>query len=103
MNFKHLMTCLGLVACAYDALAAETRHVTLPEAVRLALAQNRALKIARLKVIENEQKKASAKANYFPEIKNQSSVTHTRGVENIGSPAGAFGVIPNAGLIPTRG
>ena len=34
--------------------------LTLPEAVRLALAQNRALKIARLKVVENEQKKATA-------------------------------------------
>ena len=49
--------------------AAETRRLTLTEAVHLAVSQNRVLKIARLKVIENEQKKAGERASYFP--KNQ--------------------------------
>lgn len=80
--------------------AADSRQLTLPEAVRLALSQNRALKIARLKVNENEQKKAAAKADYFPQIKNESSFLHTTSVENIQIPAGAFGLIPNAGLVP---
>jgi outer membrane protein TolC len=68
----------------------------------MALAQNRALKIARLKVIENEQNKAAARSSYFPEIKNQSTVAHITALENIGIPAGAFGLLPNAGLVPNR-
>ncbi len=107
MNSKHqsrvaVVTCLGLSAFTCCALAADTRQLTLPEAVRLALAQNRVLKIARLKVLENEQKKTAARASYFPEIKNQSSVVHTTSLQNIEIPAGAFGLVPNVGPIPTR-
>jgi outer membrane protein TolC len=45
---------------------------------------------------------AGAKADYFPKIKNQSSVLHTTELENIEIPRGAFGVIPNGGPAPTR-
>ena len=92
-----LVLCVAAIASAADSVT-----LTLPEAVRLALAQNRALKIARLKVSENEQKKASARSSYFPEIKNQSTVAHSTAQENIGIPAGAFGLLPNAGLVPNR-
>ncbi len=85
-----------------NAFAADSLKLTLSQAVRLALAQNRVLKIARLKVVENEQKKAAARTSYFPEIKNQSTVAHTTAEENIEIPAGAFGGIPNAGLVPNR-
>jgi len=92
-----------LFVCAIrNASAADAVKLTLPEAVRLALAQNRALKIARLKVLENEQKKLEARAGYFPEIKNQSSFLHTTSIENIQIPAGALGSIPNAGLVPSQ-
>jgi outer membrane protein TolC len=87
---------------AGNAHAADSMKLTLPEAVRLALSQNRALKISRLKVLENEQKKASAKSAYFPEIKNQSSVVRTTASQNIEIPAGAFALIPNAGPVPSR-
>jgi hypothetical protein len=56
----------ALIAAGLSALAAapqfaaEPRHLTLTDAVHLAIAQNRALKIARLKVTENEQKKAAS-------------------------------------------
>ena len=54
---------VALLACMPAAMyAADSVTLTLPEAVRLALAQNRALKIARLKVQEKEQKKAGARA-----------------------------------------
>ena len=105
MSFKHQsrvasITCLGLFACACHALAADTRQLTLSEAVHLALRQNRALKIARLKVTENEEKKAGARSGYFPDIKNQSSVLRTTSEQNIEIPRGAFGLVPNAGLVP---
>ncbi len=82
--------------------AAEVRRLTLEEAVHLAISQNHALKIARLKVVENEQKKAGEKASYFPELKNQSSFLHTTSLENIEIPAGAFGALANTGPIPAR-
>jgi outer membrane protein TolC len=85
-----------------NAFAADSMNLTLGEAVRLALAQNRDLKIARLKVQENEQKKASSRAGYFPQIKNESTVAHTTSLENIGIPQGAFGVVPNAGPVPAH-
>src|SRR5437879_31407 len=100
MNIKTgvaIFTCTGLLA-----FAAESRRLTLPEAVDLALRQNRSLKIARLKIVESEQKKAAARAGYFPEIKNQSNFLHTTSVQNIEIPAGAFGLVPNAGQVPTR-
>jgi len=92
-----------LLACVLGtAFAAEPVKLTLSEAVRMALAQNHALKIARLKVTENEQKKAASKTGYFPEITNRSAVEHTTAQENIEIPSGAFGVLPNSGRVPNR-
>ena len=105
MNLKPYaatITCVGLLAGAYQSPAAEPRRLTLAEAVQLALNQNRELKIARLKVVEKEQKKAGAKASYFPEIKNQSNFLHTTALENIEIPRGAFGLVPNAGVVPNH-
>ena len=82
--------------------AADVRHLTLTEAVHLAISQNRALKIARLKVVENEQKKAGEHSSYFPKITNQSNVLHVTDLQNIGIPAGAFGVVGGS-LVPAQG
>ena len=62
---RYLFTLLVLTLT--NVSPAESMKLTLSEAVRLALAQNRVLKIARLKVVESEQKKAAAKSSYFPE------------------------------------
>jgi len=106
MSRSYVCRCLSVgmlaVLAAARQEAADVRHLTLTEAVQLAIAQNRDLKIARLKVTENEQKKAGAKAGYFPELKNQSSVLHLTALENIVIPAGAFGLIPNGGAVPNR-
>src|SRR5579859_2693033 len=90
---------LGVLA-EVDQQAAEVKHLTLTEAVQLAVAQNRDLKIARLKVAESQQRKAQARSGYFPEIKNQSTFLHTTSLENLEIPAGAFGLVPNIGSIP---
>lgn len=102
MNLKTQIAAVALFGLAANrAFAADPRQLTLTEAVHLALSQNRALKIARLKVTESEQKKAASRSNYFPQIKNESTVLHTTSVENIEIPRGAFGVLPE-GPIPTR-
>jgi outer membrane protein TolC len=108
MNCKHhfrssVIACLGLCGFMTVAFGADTVKLTVSEAVQLALRQNRVLKIARLKVAEYEQKKAGAKSDYFPAIKNQSSVVRITALENIIIPTGAFGVIPNIGPLPDRG
>jgi outer membrane protein TolC len=74
-----------------SALADEVRHLKLSEAVRLALQQNRSLKIARFKVQENEHKKEGARSDYFPVITNQSNAVHINALQNVTIPAGGLG------------
>lgn len=80
-----------LLLCAVSALSDEVRHLKLAEAVRLALAQNRSLKIARLKVEENEHKKEGARSAYFPTLTNQSNALHISELQNLSIPQGALG------------
>jgi len=101
--WKRALIAAGLsVLAAAPQYAADTRHLTLIEAVHLALAQNRALKIARLKVLENEQKKVGEHSGYFPALTNQSNVLHITELQQVGIPAGAFGVVNGTG-IPAQG
>lgn len=86
--------------CASAALTDEVRHLKLEEAVRVALQQNRALKIARLKVKENESKKAAAHSDYLPTITNQSNVLHISELQNITVPAGSLGSVAGSNLPP---
>jgi len=54
----------------------EVRRLNVEEAVRLAISQNRSLKIARLKIDDNQQRKAGDSSSYFPSITNQSNILH---------------------------
>ena len=99
---KRRLTVILFVCTLADAFAADPMKLTLPEAVRMALAKNHELKIARLKVQEMEQKKAGNKADYFPKIKNESTFLHTTSLENIEIPRGAFGSVGNAGMVPAH-
>ena len=63
MNFPYFFRLIGIIGLAAlcatpERASAEVRRITLAEAVHLAVTQNRALKIGRLKVEENQQKKA---------------------------------------------
>ena len=91
-----------VISIPIAALAAGSVALTLPEAVRLAIAQNRTIKLARLKVQEKEQNKAGAKADYFPTLKNQSTFAHVTSVQNVDIPRGAFGVFETSGPVPTH-
>jgi outer membrane protein TolC len=82
--------------------AADIRHLTLTEAVHLAISQNRALKIGRLKVAENEHQKAGERSAYFPVITNESNALHITDLQFVGIPAGGFGVIAGT-PIPVQG
>jgi outer membrane protein TolC len=92
--FRMLTIAVIILLSAARQEAAETRRLTLAEAVQLAISQNHALKIARLKVVENEQKKAGERSAYFPSITNQTNALHITDLQSIVVPAGVFG---NAG------
>jgi outer membrane protein TolC len=81
------------VMTAASPYAADTRRLTLTEAVHLAISQNRALRFARLKVAENEHKKAGERSAYFPAIKNESNALHITDLEIVDIPAGTFGIV----------
>ena len=81
---------------AFPQNAPAVRKLSLTEAVQLALSQNRSLRIARLKVIENEQQKVGERSAYFPSLTNQSNVVHVTDLEQIGIPAGALGTVAGA-------
>jgi len=83
----------ALLLSATSALTAEVRRLRLAEAVRLAVEQNRTLKIARFKVQENEHRKEGARSAYFPTITNQSNALHISELQNLSVPPGAFGSV----------
>jgi len=97
-----VVTAIGAQA-AFPQRGAGTRHLTLTEAVHLAVSQNRALKIARLKVIEDEQKKLGQRSAYFPTITNQSNALHMTDLPFVAIPAGAFGQVVGTPVPPQSG
>ena len=78
---------------------ADVRKLSLKEAVELAIGQNHSLRIARLKIVENEQKKAGEHASYFPSIKDAANADDSTGVDHIVIPAGTFGRVQGQ-LVP---
>ena len=80
-----------LLLCAASALRAEVRRLKLEEAVRMAVEQNRTLKIARFKVQENEHRKEGARSSYFPTITNQSNALHISELQDFTIPPAALG------------
>jgi outer membrane protein TolC len=67
----------------------------------MAINQNRALRIARLKVAEKEHRKAEEHAAYFPGIANESNLLRITALQFVDVPAGAFGQVGGI-LIPAQ-
>jgi outer membrane protein TolC len=102
MKTKLLATIMAVVAAAPTLSAAQFRKLTMAEAVELALKQNRNLKIARLGVEEAQEKKVSARSQYFPTLSNSTILSHITELQNIDIPAGSFGTVPGVGGLPQR-
>jgi len=81
---------LGLLGTA-SAQDNAAMKLTLPQAIDLALKQNRSLKLAQLAVVDSEQKKKIAHADYFPRIKNESTVFHVTELQQLVIPEGSLG------------
>jgi outer membrane protein TolC len=78
---------------------AEVRKLSLKEAVELAISQNHSLRIARLKIVENEQKKAGQRASYFPSITDHAKADDSTGISHVVIPTGTFGRVDGQ-LVP---
>jgi len=79
-----LLTTL-LIATIFSSRSAEAqgtgnttppRHITLHEAVQLALSHNHSIRIAGYGVEEKQHAKEVAKSSYFPSIRNDSNFMH---------------------------
>jgi outer membrane protein TolC len=76
-------------------------QLTLPQAIDLALKQNRSVKLAQLAVVENEEKKKIANADFFPRLKNESTISHITELQQLVIPAGSLGTF-GTGPIPSQ-
>jgi outer membrane protein TolC len=115
MNAPSKMLIAGLLflgsitfARAQDQPATSARHLTLQEAVQLALKHNHVVRIAGLRVEEMQHAKEKAKSAYFPTIKNESRVFTVTDTQFIQIPAGGLGTVagtpvPNSSVILNQG
>jgi outer membrane protein TolC len=115
MNARSKILTAGLLflasltfARAQDQAATSPRHLTLQEAVQLALKHNHVVRIAGLRVEEMQHAKEKAKSAYFPTIKNESRVFTLTDTQFIQISGGSLGTvagtpIPNSSVILNQG
>src|SRR5277367_209194 len=78
------------------------RHITLQEAVELALHHNHNIRIAGYTVEEKQHAKEAAKSSYFPSIRNDSSFMHVTDTQLIEIKAGSLGVAGGTPIPPVN-
>jgi outer membrane protein TolC len=80
--------------------AASPRHISLQEAVQLALKHNHDIRIAGYGVEQKQHAKEAAKSQYFPSIRNDSNFLHATDTELIEIKAGSLGVAAGTAIPP---
>lgn len=103
--WRSLSILLVAVGCTGSARAQSVeptpRHITLAEAVQLALKHNHIVRIAGYRVEESQHAKEVARSAYFPTIRNESRVFNVTDTQFIEIPAGALGTAAGT-PIPAR-
>lgn len=95
-------TLLGLVLCQSAFPQQEApMHLTLDQAIDLALKQNHSIHLRSLSVDQMRSKKDEARSNYLPQIKASGSILHVTELAGVQVPAGAFGTFPATGPVPS--
>jgi outer membrane protein TolC len=77
-------------------------HLTLDQAIDLALKQNRSVRLRSLAVEDMRTKKDEARSNYIPQVKASGSVLHITELAGVQIPTGAFGKFPATGPVPSQ-
>lgn len=100
--FVFALPILVAAALAEDgAPAPAPRHLTLQEAVQLALRRNHVVRIAEFQVEEKQHAKEVARSSYFPTLRNDSMAIHATDTQFIAIPAGSLGNPANS-PVPSR-
>ncbi len=79
-----------------------SRHMTLQEAVQLALKHNHNIRIAGYSVEEKRQAKEVAKSAFFPSIRNDSSFMHVTDTQLVQIDAGSLGLADGTAIPPVN-
>jgi outer membrane protein TolC len=82
--------------------ATPPRHITLEEAVELALQHNHNIRIAGYTADEKQHAMEAARSEYFPSIRNDSSFMHLTDTQLIEINAGRFGVAAGTPIPPVN-
>ena len=90
---RHCWLLSGIVAFAGEPGDTPARHITLHEAVQLALQHNHNVHIAEYKVDEKQHAKEVARSAYFPTIRNDSNFVHMTDTQLIQIQAGSLGTV----------
>lgn len=88
---------------AQNAIAAtggDRRTVTLDEAVQLAMKQNSAVRIAEQRAREADAMLVQARANFFPNVKNETNALHTGETQFLTIKQGILGTYSGTGPLP---
>lgn len=105
MKQKMLVVALALSGALAFAAEPDTppapRHITLPEAVQLALQHNHLVRINDFKVEEKQHAKEATKSAYFPSIRNESSFIHLTDTQLIEIGTGTLGTVAGT-PVPTQ-
>jgi outer membrane protein TolC len=75
--------------------------MNLQQAVELALTHNHVVRIASLKVEEDEHAKEVARSAYLPTIRNDSVFAHLTDTQFVGIPAGSLGIAAGSSIPPS--
>ena len=101
-----LLMAIALSPCLAGAEEAgntpSSRHMTLQEAVQLALKHNHDIRIAGYTVEEKRQAKEVAKSSYFPSIRNDSSIMHMTDTQLVEINAGSLGLADGTAIPPVN-
>jgi outer membrane protein TolC len=95
-----ILVFFGVLAFAGD--PASVRHITLHEAVQLALKRNHNVHIAAYKVEEKQHAKEVAKSSYFPTIRNESNFLHLTDTQLIEIFTGGLGTVAGSPIPPVN-
>jgi outer membrane protein TolC len=77
-------------------------HLTLQQAIDLALKQNYSVRLRSLSVEQMRSKRDEARSNYLPQINTSGGILHVTELAGVEIPAGTFGNYPSTGKIPAN-
>lgn len=98
--FRWSMLCAVLQPLLFAQSSSVPRHLTLDEAIDLALHNNHVLRIAADKVEELRYAKRVAASDYFPKLTNRSAYEHATQHNVVRFAEGSFGTFPGLGTLP---